>query len=115
MSVDWQGDKALHDLEKELQKNMEQAADYLAQKTQEAIATPYPPASSPGNPPHLRSGDLQRSVHPVLMPNSFKVVADMPYALMLEFGTSKMAARPFLRPTFEKEKDTVTKIMTEGS
>lgn len=34
-------------------------------------------------------------------------------AHFVEFGTSKMRAKPFLRPTFEQEKDTVQKIMAD--
>ena len=34
-------------------------------------------------------------------------------AHFLEFGTSKMPARPFMRPAFEQEKSTIEKIMAE--
>ncbi|MDX1806541.1 MAG: HK97 gp10 family phage protein [Paenisporosarcina sp.] len=34
-------------------------------------------------------------------------------AHFLEFGTSKMPARPFIRPAFEQEKLTIEKIMAE--
>lgn len=34
-------------------------------------------------------------------------------AHFIEFGTSKMRAQPFMRPTFEREKKTIEKIMAE--
>lgn len=34
-------------------------------------------------------------------------------AHFIEFGTSKMRAQPFIRPTFEREKKTIEKIMAE--
>lgn len=33
------------------------------------------------------------------------------YGAFLEFGTSRMAARPFVRPAFDSEKDTAEKII----
>lgn len=34
-------------------------------------------------------------------------------AHFVEFGTSKMKAKPFLRPTFEQEKSTIERIMAD--
>lgn len=34
-------------------------------------------------------------------------------AHFIEFGTSKMRAQPFIRPTFEREKKAIEKIMAE--
>lgn len=34
-------------------------------------------------------------------------------AHFVEFGTSKMPARPFMRPAFEQEKSTIEKIMAD--
>jgi HK97 gp10 family phage protein len=63
----------------------------------------YPPASLPGEPPAIRTGKLDLSVR-VEQPTFSNgvttggVEATAPYAGYLEFGTSKMAARPFMRP-----------------
>ncbi|KAA0944155.1 HK97 gp10 family phage protein [Sporosarcina sp. ANT_H38] len=35
-------------------------------------------------------------------------------AHFVEFGTSKMSARPFMRPTFEREKTNIERIMADA-
>ncbi|OCA97873.1 HK97-gp10 family putative phage morphogenesis protein [Clostridium beijerinckii] len=35
------------------------------------------------------------------------------YGKFLEFGTSKMSAKPFLQPAYEKNKDTIERIIAE--
>lgn len=35
------------------------------------------------------------------------------YGKFIEFGTSKMAARPFLQPAYEKNKDTIRETIAE--
>jgi HK97 gp10 family phage protein len=78
--------------------------------------------SAPGSPPgklsgQLRKGNIYRiekgygifgevNDHTGLVGNAnFK-------ANWMEFGTSKMAARPFMVPTFEKNRDKIKEIMT---
>lgn len=62
----------------------------------------YPPASSPGNPPAVRSGRLNRSLR--IVPHrrgkiiGYRLIAETPYSGYLEQGTEKMAERPFLKP-----------------
>lgn len=65
--------------------------------------------SLPGNPPLNDSGHLRSNIH-VEQPAPLRVlvVADAEYAAALEYGTSKMAERPFMRPATEhKRKDVV--------
>lgn len=57
--------------------------------------------SKPSEPPHVDTGTLRRSItHEVEQRNiaTGRVGTNVVYAKWLEFGTSKMAARPFLRP-----------------
>jgi hypothetical protein len=68
-----------------------------------------PPASSPGQPPHKRTGTLGRSFR--TMPTRkvgrriiLTLGTDVVYARPLEYGTSRMAARPFLGPTYRNKK-----------
>lgn len=57
-------------------------------------------ASQPGYPPNVDTGILRNSIQAVPTGGfSAAVVARAPYAVHLEFGTSKMAARPFFAPT----------------
>lgn len=45
-------------------------------------------------------------------PGEAAVGASVQYSHLLELGTSKMAARPFLRPAFDANKDKVVEILT---
>lgn len=55
--------------------------------------------SLPGEPPNADTGTLDRSVHTEKVgPLKANSVADAPYAADLEFGTSKMEARPYMVP-----------------
>ena len=79
--------------------------------------------SNPGNAPGWRTGRLRESIAAVKRKNKVWVVGDtrtpktvkdkfskktiagpVKYARHLEFGTGKMAARPFIRPGFEEAK-----------
>lgn len=55
--------------------------------------------SRPGEPPHKQRGTLRSSVAHVVKSEELKgyVGTRYKYALFLELGTSKMAARPWLR------------------
>lgn len=65
-------------------------------------------ASRPGEPPHREFGDLQAGLS-VDMPEPYvaQVTSNAGHSKSLEFGTSKMAARPFMRPARDKLKDKV--------
>lgn len=74
----------------------------------------YPPASAPGQAPAKRSGDLDLSIEaqPASSASSstvfqVTVVAKAQHGKFLEYGTSKMAARPFMRPAVLRNKGTL--------
>jgi HK97 gp10 family phage protein len=48
----------------------------------------------------VRSGALRDSIkkEPGSIPLELKIVADVPYAIFIEYGTYKMSAQPFLQP-----------------
>ncbi|CAB3795488.1 HK97-gp10 family putative phage morphogenesis protein [Pararobbsia alpina] len=64
--------------------------------------------------PHFRTGNLQESLLIVYVPEdsvtgalaTYSVTFNQKawYARLLEYGTSKMAAKPFIRPAFEAKK-----------
>ncbi len=59
--------------------------------------------SAPGESPNRDSGALQAGLKVVRTgPLTAEVRAETPYSAPLEFGTSKVAARPFLRPARDK-------------
>ena len=63
-------------------------------------------ASAPGNPPNTDTGRLVGSIRAVMSgtPTAY-VDALADYAVHLEFGTRNMAARPFMTPAVEAERD----------
>lgn len=58
-------------------------------------------ASAPGEPPAVETGHLRQSVQYTHEGGDHRVGTDAPYAPPLEYGTSKMAPRPFMRPGLE--------------
>lgn len=68
--------------------------------------------SKPGEPPMNDTGFLAKSIvvsqeSPVVA----RVTATAPYAAALEFGSSKIAERPFMRPTREKVRPIAQRIL----
>jgi HK97 gp10 family phage protein len=61
-------------------------------------------ASAPGQPPAQDLGFLSNSIRAEAGPHqsSVDLVASAPYAVHLEYGTRKMAPRPFMRPAGDK-------------
>lgn len=63
-------------------------------------------ASRPGEPPAQATGRLRQSIKTDIRGEGKKVIGsigtDLEYAKGLEFGTHRVAARPFLKPSFEK-------------
>ncbi len=79
-------------------------------------------ASAPGEAPATRLGDLKKSIHAVVEDEDGSVVGYVgipkgekadEYGPALEYGTSKIAARPWLRPSFEKSEEKVQQIFGE--
>lgn len=66
-------------------------------------------ASAPGEAPRKRTGTLQKSVASEVSIGADELVirvgSNVPYARFLEYGTAKMAARPWLRPGMAEAKD----------
>jgi HK97 gp10 family phage protein len=80
-------------------------------------------ASAPGEPPAVVTGILRKSVTWETQNEGIGIVGyvgseegragtSTKYAKWLEFGTSKMKPRPWLRPAFEKAQVAVKEIMT---
>ena len=95
------------------EKSMEQAAAALAMKirtTAVDLIQKGPKsgrvygehqASAPGEAPASNTGDLARSIRVVKgEEKTWFVVARVPYASYLEFGTEYMEPRPFMTPAF---------------
>jgi HK97 gp10 family phage protein len=60
-------------------------------------------ASAPGEPPAPDTGTLKRSAFiESAGPNTVRVGVATEYAIPLEYGTPRMAPRPFMRPALDK-------------
>ena len=90
---------------------LKKAGPQMTSMMRKLASTPYPPASVPGGPPAMRSGNLLSSLeYDITVQESSATlrVGDLkgkvPYFRYLEFGTNKMAPRPLLRPVLHRFK-----------
>lgn len=90
-----------------LQVEIIKAGTLIVNTVKLLISVAYPPPSSPFNPPHMRTGQLQESYDILEIGDYFVVVGtDIEYAFYLEFGTEKMQPRPhFFGTAIEVMKD----------
>lgn len=62
--------------------------------------------SKPGDPPSNDTGVLARNIETIqIAPLKVEVSSNAPYSAHLEYGTSKMKARPFMGPATARKKD----------
>ena len=65
-------------------------------------------ASKPGEPPNNDTGVLKNNIETISTgPLTAEVQSKAPYAAALEFGTSKVKERPYMRPAAKKMKPVV--------
>jgi len=72
-------------------------------------------ASTAGNPPNTDTGFLVNNIHLVIDSDGLgaNVESRADYSEALEFGTSKMRARPFLQPALEENKQKIRNLFTK--
>ncbi len=71
--------------------------------------------SKPGEPPNNDLGQLMRGIIVEQArddPFAVDVKATAPYSAALEFGTSKIAERPYMRPAARATKDKITRLVS---
>ena len=114
----WHGEQVKFRIKAGMQKNLTAAAIYVVRKVKESLAVagptkthPEASASSPGQPPHRRTGTLARSITHEVTQDSARVGTNVKYGKFLETGTSKMAARPYLRPAVYKNRQQIKKML----
>lgn len=68
--------------------------------------------SAPGQPPNNDTSVLANNIETVQTgPLKAEVSSNAPYAAALEFGTSKMAERPYMRPATAAKRKEVTALV----
>lgn len=116
MPVKWYGERLRKFVEAKGLKNMTSACLFLEKEIKGSLGGSSP--SAPGEPPGIRTGTLRRSITHEVEKTSTGIVGrvgtNVKYAPHLEFGTSKMAARPFIRPKFAENEKRIAKILTSG-
>ncbi|MHC5307519.1 HK97-gp10 family putative phage morphogenesis protein [Bartonella sp. LJL80] len=73
--------------------------------------------SRPGQPPNADTRYLDTNIETTIEaqnPPTVHVTSHAPYSAALEYGTSKMAERPFLRPAVEKNRKNITEKVKEA-
>ncbi|WP_427023036.1 HK97-gp10 family putative phage morphogenesis protein [Aureimonas ureilytica] len=71
--------------------------------------------SAPGQPPNADTHQLDRSIQTLpVKDHEVQVIATAPYAQHLEYGTSKMAARPFMRPALAENEPKARQIIANA-
>lgn len=71
--------------------------------------------SRPGEAPNEEFGGLARNIETVQVePFRVEVSSNAPYSVALEFGTSKMAARPFMSPAVQATRKKVQQIIADA-
>jgi HK97 gp10 family phage protein len=68
--------------------------------------------SLPGHPPNEDTGVLRTHIETTqVAPLRVEVSSNAPYAVALEVGTSKMAARPYMAPALRNKKKAVSVLI----
>ena len=125
MSVEWNGKRNEKEVLNLLERNMKRAVRFAEGECKKLISrgnvTGMNPSSA-GDPPKVVTGVLRSSIDTEVSRDSLGVSgylgvrkgAAENYGFFLEFGTSKMAARPFLRPTLANNKRKILDMIGKG-
>ena len=78
--------------DEEIRRWLKAVAD-ASERAFKSPMTNYPPASSPGQYPAIRTGRLRGSISTVVTANSMTIGSNMPYSRFLRQGTTRMERR----------------------
>ncbi len=121
-------DKVIKAIEENAAKRMAKAVDAVRNTTLETLSGSRTgrkykvpgtqkiyTASAPGEPPAQATGRLRQSVKTSVRSEGKKIIGevgtDLDYGKELEHGTSKVAPRPWLHPSFEKARNKIQEIL----
>lgn len=108
--VDWSPDRITAEIEKKAMDRLEKAGKVVADASRQKVP--------------VDTGKLRDTIRVTRLPNDpkldIRVYAGSRekggafYAYMIEYGTVKMGARPFLRPALNQSKSAIMGIMENG-
>lgn len=130
---EWHGPKRKQELEAELTRRLEAAARVVANEAKQSVSVAGTGQSrdtktgkfrrkyganpsAPGEPPHKQTGRLRAAITQEITRSVFgkliaRVGTNLLYGRWLELGTSKMAARPWLRRALNAKAAVVKAIL----
>ena len=114
----------------QLEKNMMVATIFVRDKVKKKLNRGQPTRtfqsgsiigldpSSPGEPPKKITAQLQNSIRTKVIRGKDRIIGlvgtNLKKGRWLEFGTSKMKPRPYLRPTLSENKRKIGRIVARG-
>lgn len=127
VKVNWRGARFKRSIDDEMERRMGRAVQFLRGETIKGLNRTQPTArsgrglvglapSAPGEPPKRVTSRLFTSIAAVVERDARGIVGRYGtnvkvYPLALEFGTSRIKARPFLRPPFFNNKPVIRRIL----
>lgn len=117
--------QVLKNAEKQIMRNMKIACEFAVNYAKRSVSRPNPTGrdpSQPGEPPKKVKGILRSHIGYEVRKEGTHIRGFVgvkqgvagDYGYYLELGTSKMAARPFLRPTILNNRKKIGRIITKG-
>lgn len=83
--------------------------------TRNAVSGKNHVPSLPGQPPNEDTGHLRGNIEvEQTAPLRVQVSSNAEYSAALEYGTSKMAARPFMRPAVRNKRARITQLVGQA-
>jgi len=120
-TLDWYGSQIQKQVTTTVIAGGEAVGQRVSQEAKRLVSRPNPTGASPsapGEPPKRVTGALLDSIDYQVEPGRDQVAvyvgAAVQHALYLEFGTSKMAARPFMRPAVSNVSRQIVGLFAKG-
>ena len=61
------------------------------------------------------TGFLSQNIYAEMTPDGGAVISEAPYTMHVEFGTSRMAAQPFLRPAMDEYTEEINRAVKRAA
>lgn len=120
-TLDWYGSQVQKQVTNTVVAGGEAVGQRVAAEAKRLVSRANPTGASPsapGEPPKRVTGALMESIDYQVEPSKQQVAvyvgASVQHALYLEFGTSKMAPRPFMRPAVANVSRQIVGLFAKG-